>query len=229
MGSQPSPTQNVSGPSLVRTPISGDPLVSKSYPGVPGRTPRLPESQNPFLFSTGVQDIRMRKAYDLGTKAWNPSTKSGIDPSMTYEEFKTALMEQTDPEAELQWFFDTFESKGGVTGGTTGGATGGSASNPWSNPYSNYYAARGVDPSWVSSFQQQHAGKDPISQYMSGSNPEAPRNEGDALFEANQDRLWGERYQRMYGKPPDEDAWKASFRERQSGYGHTNQATGGGW
>ncbi len=173
----------------------------------------------------------MRKAYELAQKAYNPTNvkSPGLSGDVIYEDFVDWINKQPDPAAAIQTIFDTYEPKGGVTSGTAGGTAGGSASNPWSNPYSNYYAARGVDPSWVSSFQQQHAGKDPISQYMSGSNPEAPRNEGDALFEANQDRLWGERYQRMYGKPPNEDAWKASFRERQSGYGHTNQATGGGW
>jgi len=191
-----------------------------------------PESQNApsqkpdATPQTSSQDAELRQIFGWGQKAYDPNNKEkpGIDPQATFEEWMAWVNEQPNRDTIIQAYRDAYGPASGNASSTDS-----SGSSPWSNPYINYYASRGVDPSWVSAFQQKHQGNDPITQYMSGNNPGAPDSVGEALFQADQDRQWGERFQRMYGRPPSENDWKASYWDRQAGYNNTNQATGGGW
>lgn len=67
-----------------------------------------------------------------------------------------------------------------------------------------------VDRNWYNAFKAEHGGAPPEQVYKS----DGP----NALHHADFDRQWGEQFAKMYGRPPSEHDWKASYYQRQSAY-----------
>jgi hypothetical protein len=191
--------------------------TSNILPGGPLAQPIKPWSSTTPGTTVGTTSGSTSSWYQRYVKQGGPGTEAEFnmaasDPT-NFAKIQALIIQQENA---------TSDTTSGITSGTTGGSSGPSYENPYASVYSRYR----VDPSWVTAYQAQHGGRDPISDYgSSGSsvgqgNNYAPRDwqrtPEQSLQSAEWDRAWGDQYLRTYGRAPDQAAWEGSYQQREA-------------